>query len=305
MELDYSRLPNKFDDKLYFNVLNNKVLTLNDVDEVLLYETDLIYDKFYKDEKVKALEKFENNIWRDIILDDVLKLKPIVDELFIYNNQRLALESLDKKWSSLPFKTLIPKEIIGELIKSFPKCFNEVYKSLCDTIELFDNVSLSDIEDKVFSDELLEHIQETLSKVKAEEVYKENFISRVIEVLYQIYSSSEEVNLVVSDKVKEQMKAFEVDLRKRYDKYRQATYDTNQEFIANSIINLVDYVFNYGDIFWIDDGKYVYMVTSLMSNGDKLVVESDRIKFDVVKEDIDYVVREGSAFKLILKKRVN
>lgn len=294
--LDVMKIPKKFNKDLYFNTKTNEVIKFEDVDDVLEYETDLVFEHRFAKERARRFSELENKLMHDYIY---ARVKDYFDILYKreYMKQRDALDFLTTQETVKPFDI----DILVLLVKEYPKDYKEVIDMTLDKIKSFDGtVYLDSIESGVLDDETVETISETLSQPKIKELLKENYVNKMIKFIYLTVLKTDEYDEYLDKTLKELTPKVEEELSRDYDNYKFDNYDEEQKEVAGDIINLFDYVFDNKLISWIDNGKYITMVTSTVYSEDKIYFNTGKDQVIVNKEDIKEMIREGNTFMVVI-----
>ena len=296
MIVNIEKIPRRFGIDLYFDKETGNIITLADVDEVLEYETEKIFEDYYTNLKTDRLTKEENKLMHSYVLAKAKEfLSIVVDKP--YMKQRDALEYLSKQRCDAPFNL----GIIGTVIKEYPKEYKDILTGVLDKMGAFDlNVSIDDIDKYVLDEETLVNLSETLSIPATKELYIDNFINKLIKYIYSVVLDTVEYNTYLNTKLDELMPTIDKELVEAYDKYKFDNFENYQLKKATDIVNLYDFVLNNKYVSWLDKGNKIYMITSMKYVEDKVYLFSDICSMTILKYDIKEMYREGERFTIVV-----
>ena len=296
MIVNIDKIPRRFGIDLYFDKETGNVISLSDVDEVLEYETEKIFEDYYTNLKTDRITKEENKIMHSYIVGRVEKFFSILlNKPFM--KQRDALEYLNKQKGIYPFTV----DILEAIVKEYPKEYKDILNSVIEKIKSFDlNTSISDIDKAVLDEETIVNLSETLSIPATKELYIDNFINTLIKHLYTKVLDTVEYNTYLNNKLEEVMPVVDKELIEAYDKYKYENFDVCQLKKATDIVNLYDFVLENKYVSWLDKGNKIYMVTYMKYVEDKIYLFSGNDCMTILKYDIKEMYREGERFTVVV-----
>lgn len=296
MIVNVEKIPRRFGIDLYFDKETGEVITLADVDEVLEYETEKVFEEYYANLKSDKLLKVENELMHRYVLERVEKFLSILSSK-PFMKQRDALEYLEKTSCDYPFSI----GTLGTIIKEYPKEYKEIVDTTLERIKGFSsNISINDIDKAVLDEETIVNLSETLSIQATRELYIENFTNKIIKYLYSVILDSAEYQKYLDHKLDELMPSIDQELMDAYDKYKYEKFDEFQLKKATDIVNLYDFVLENKLVSWLDKGSKIYMVTYMKFVEDKVYLLSGDDSITLSKHDIKEMYREGERFTIIV-----
>lgn len=276
------QIPNNFNIKNYINLKTNEVFNFEDVEDVLNYETEKIFENYYNDIKQDKLFNLTNNLMHRLVYE---KAQEYLDILLTgeYFKQRDALNYLESVKIPRPFN----KAILADLVKNYPKSYKTIIQRVLNEIKAFkDEISIDYIESLVMDEDDLLDLTQTLSVTKAKETIVNNYINNLILYLYNSVINEKGFDSYIDKEVASRMPKIEEELVKEYDKYRYKKFDTYQQDIRQEIVNLYDYTIGKCRIQWLDINNRIYLVKCVDMAGSKITLVSEKNTFVVNRSDI-------------------
>ncbi len=295
MKVNLSMIPKKFDRGSYLNIKTGEVIKLEDVDAVLLYETEQVFIDYYNKLREEYLLVEENKIMHRFVLEKLKEyFSPLLDTDYL--KQRDALETFSTRVSNSP----LGSDYIIMLLKDHPKDYKEVAEQIINTVSSFDSeTTLETIEDSALDDDLAEQIASTLSIPKAKELFKENYNNRIIRSVYLILTNTDEYDEFLNNEIEKVTPEIEQRLTKMCDEYKHEKYEEYLDSVSSSIINLYDYVLGNKLVRWLDDGKTISLITTSLLMDDVFRVYSKSQGKSINVSDIKEIHREGNSFTVV------
>ena len=294
ISVDY--IPRKFDINLYFDTSTGKIIELDDVDDVLNYETEKVFENYYRNLKNDKLIDIENRLMHEYIAPKIEEFLNILWDK-PQMKQRDALDYINKVKYKGPYNLAS----LATIVKEYPTEYKHIARTTIDTVKGFDyKISVSDIDKLVLDEEDLVNISETLSIPSTQELYLENFIHKLIKYLYSVILESREYNNYINKSIDKQMPKIEKELMEAYDDYKNKNYNKCQLKKATDIVNLYDFVLKKNLVSWLDKGNKITMITSMKYVDDKVYLNSGEESFTILKYDIVKMRRDGNRFTIVV-----
>lgn len=295
------RMPKIINKDTYFKLDTYEVINEKDIESSI--ENDVkYYFKLEEDKYRNNLEdKLTKNLKNDFITD---KLNEYVDNSYLIKiklGKDVEDTSNDDAYSSL-------NRIIKEVKKNRPNDYSEVIDKIVDIIKTKNLNKYSDeaeVEDLEVDDELVEAI-------KSEEKKPDKLTKYINETVGSLYSTCYRV---FKEDYAEHYRQFLKENRdfidtKTKEFIKQLKTKEKESYIMNrkrNIINLFNYIIEYytDRLTWIEDNKYVVMITKADIKDNKLNIVSGSICPDRVSIDLSDCIkleRHDTSFTVIMKE---
>ena len=285
----------------------SKLLKENEIDSYIDSSVKDFLEDAYNERKSKII----SSMYDEILEKDVNSL------IAKYIEKTHIFEGIDVKDSGINVEedeeitfdkclnrySLIANKVLREIKKSrkndYIDVLNSVKEKLKDKKEESDDIDdLDDFDD--FDD--IEEIENEKDKKNKLEILIDNTCEQLISRARDCISSYSKIKLnkSIDDK------SLEDELNKYMISFKKNNLSRYKESLSYNIINIFDYILTkcLCKIAWIDDGKYITMVSSIgRLRGTKLVITSGVKSSTKILLDIDRIVeihREGSIFTILI-----
>lgn len=299
MNKEVLRMPSKITKDMYFKRDTYEIVNKSDIDETVSKEVSRYFELEETTYRNDVIDKMTKNLKSEFIQDS---LRKFVDNSYLIKIKQGGVPKEDAEdYTAL-------NKIIRKITKDRPNDFTDVLSKIVDIIKekdltKYNSEDVEEVETKV-EDDLVEAIEN--EEKKLDKLTK--YINETVKALYNTCSIElkkeyeEYYNKFLEDnknnidtKVSNYMTKFKNEEESRYTKDRR-----------NNIVNLFNYIIDYyiDRITWLDDGKYVTMVTSIKPGTKEYIVTSGTICPDTFKVDISRfkeLHRYDTSFTLIIK----
>ena len=299
MNKELLKMPSKITKNMYFKRDTYEIVNKSDIDETVSKEVSRYFE-------------LEETTYRNDVIDKMtknLKSKFIQDNLrqFVNNSYLIKIKQGGVPKEDAEDYTALNK-IIRKITKDRPNDFTDVLSKIVDIIKekdltKYNSEDVEEVETEV-EDDLVEAIEE--EEKKPDKLTK--YINETVKTLYntcsielkkeyeEYYNKFLEDNKdTIDTQVSNYMTKFKNEEESRYTKDRR-----------NNIVNLFNYIIDYyrDRITWLDDSKYVIMVTDIKPGTKEYIVTSGTICPDTFKIDVSRfkeLHRHDTSFTLIIK----
>ena len=299
MNKEVLRMPSKITKDMYFKRDTYEIVNKSDIDETVSKEVSRYFELEETTYRNDVIDKMTKNLKSEFIQDS---LRKFVDNSYLIKIKQGGVPKEDAEdYTAL-------NKIIRKITKDRPNDFTDVLSKIVDIIKekdltKYNSEDVEEVETKV-EDDLVEAIEN--EEKKLDKLTK--YINETVKALYNTCSIElkkeyeEHYNKFLKDnkktidtKVNNYMTKFKNEEESRYTKDRR-----------NNIVNLFNYIIDYyiDRITWLDDGKYVIMVTSIKPGIKQYIVTSGTICTDTYKVDINRFKElhiHDTSFTLIIK----
>ena len=299
MNKELLKMPSKITKDTYFKRDTYEVVNESDIDETISKEVSRYFELEEDAYRNDVIDKMTKNLKSEFIQDNLRQ--------FVNNSYLIKIKQGGVPKEDAEDYTALNK-IIRKITKDRPNDFVDVLSKIVDIIKekdltKYDGENIEEVETEV-EDDLVEAIEE--EEKKPDKLTK--YINETIKTLYNTCSIElkkeyeEYYNKFLEDnkdnidtKVSNYMTKFKNEEESRYTKDRR-----------NNIVNLFNYIIDYyrDRITWLDDGKYVIMVTDIKPGAKEYIVTSGTICPDTFKIDVSRfkeLHRHDTSFTLIIK----
>ena len=281
MNKEVLRMPSKITKDMYFKRDTYEIVNKSDIDETVSKEVSRYFELEETTYRNDVIDKMTKNLKSEFIQDS---LRKFVDNSYLIKIKQGGVPKEDAEdYTAL-------NKIIRKITKDRPNDFTDVLSKIVDIIKekdltKYDGENIEEVETEV-EDDLVEAIEE--EEKKPDKLTK--YINETVKTLYntcsielkkeyeEYYNKFLEDNKdTIDTKVSSYMTKFKNEEEIRYTKDRR-----------NNIVNLFNYIIDYyrDRITWLDDGKYVIMVTDIKPGTKEYIVTSDTICPDIFKIDV-------------------
>ena len=299
MNKEVLRMPSKITKDMYFKRDTYEIVNKSDIDETVSKEVSRYFELEETTYRNDVIDKMTKNLKSEFIQDS---LRKFVDNSYLIKIKQGGVPKEDAEdYTAL-------NKIIRKITKDRPNDFTDVLSKIVDIIKekdltKYNSEDVEEVETEV-EDDLVEAIEN--EEKKPDKLTK--YINETVKTLYNTCSIElkkeyeEHYNKFLKDnkktidtKVNNYMTKFKNEEESRYTKDRR-----------NNIVNLFNYIIDYyiDRITWLDDGKYVTMVTDIKQGTKEYIVTSGTICPDTFKVDISRfkeLHRHDTSFTLIIK----
>lgn len=299
MNKELLKMPSKITKDTYFKRDTYEVVNKSDIDETISKEVSKYFELEETAYRNDVIDKMTKNLKSEFIQDN---LRQFVDNSYLIKIKQGGVHKEDAEdYTAL-------NKIIRKITKDRPNDFTDVLSKIVDIIKekdltKYDGEDIEEVETEV-EDDLVEAIEN--EEKKPDKLTK--YINETVKTLYNTCSIElkkeyeEYYNKFLEDnkdnidtKVSNYMTKFKNEEESRYTKDRR-----------NNIVNLFNYIIDYyrDRITWLDDGKYVIMVTDMKPGTKEYMVTSGTICPDIFKIDVSRfkeLHRHDTSFTLIIK----
>ena len=299
MNKELLKMPSKITKDTYFKRDTYEVVNESDIDETISKEVSRYFELEEDAYRNDVIDKMTKNLKSEFIQDNLRQ--------FVNNSYLIKIKQGGVPKEDAEDYTALNK-IIRKITKDRPNDFVDVLSKIVDIIKekdlaKYDGENIEEVETEV-EDDLVEAIEE--EEKKPDKLTK--YINETVKTLYntcsielkkeyeEYYNKFLEDNKdTIDTKVSSYMTKFKNEEESRYTKDRR-----------NNIVNLFNYIIDYyrDRITWLDDGKYVIMVTDMKPGTKEYIVTSGTICPDTFKVDISRfkeLHRHDTSFTLIIK----
>ena len=299
MNKEVLRMPSKITKDMYFKRDTYEIVNKSDIDETVSKEVSRYFELEEDAYRNDVIDKMTKNLKSEFIQDNLRQ--------FVNNSYLIKIKQGGVPKEDAEDYTALNK-IIRKITKDRPNDFVDVLSKIVDIIKekdltKYDGENIEEVETEV-EDDLVEAIEE--EEKKPDKLTK--YINETVKTLYNTCSIElkkeyeEHYNKFLKDnkktidtKVNNYMAKFKDEEETRYTKDRR-----------NNIVNLFNYIIDYyrDRITWLDDGKYVIMVTDIKPGTKEYIVTSGTICPDIFKIDVSRfkeLHRHDTSFTLIIK----
>ena len=299
MNKELLKMPSKITKDTYFKRDTYEVVNESDIDETISKEVSRYFELEEDAYRNDVIDKMTKNLKSEFIQDNLRQ--------FVNNSYLIKIKQGGVPKEDAEDYTALNK-IIRKITKDRPNDFVDVLSKIVDIIKekdlaKYDGENIEEVETEV-EDDLVEAIEE--EEKKPDKLTK--YINETVKTLYntcsielkkeyeEYYNKFLEDNKdTIDTKVSNYMTKFKNEEESRYTKDRR-----------NNIVNLFNYIIDYyrDRITWLDDGKYVIMVTDMKPGTKEYIVTSGTICPDTFKVDISRfkeLHRHDTSFTLIIK----
>ena len=299
MNKEVLRMPSKITKDMYFKRDTYEIVNKSDIDETVSKEVSRYFELEETTYRNDVIDKMTKNLKSEFIQDS---LRKFVDNSYLIKIKQGGVPKEDAEdYTAL-------NKIIRKITKDRPNDFTDVLSKIVDIIKekdltKYNSEDVEEVETKV-EDDLVEAIEN--EEKKLDKLTK--YINETVKALYNAcsielkkeyeehyYKFLKDNKKTIDTKVNNYMAKFKDEEETRYTKDRR-----------NNIVNLFNYIIDYyiDRITWLDDGKYVTMVTSIKPGTKEYIVTSGTICPDTFKVDISRfkeLHRYDTSFTLIIK----
>ena len=299
MNKEVLRMPSKITKDMYFKRDTYEIVNKSDIDETVSKEVSRYFELEETTYRNDVIDKMTKNLKSEFIQDS---LRKFVDNSYLIKIKQGGVPKEDAEdYTAL-------NKIIRKITKDRPNDFTDVLSKIVDIIKekdltKYNSEDVEEVETEV-EDDLVEAIEN--EEKKPDKLTK--YINETVKTLYntcsielkkeyeEYYNKFLEDNKdTIDTKVSNYMTKFKNEEESRYTKDRR-----------NNIVNLFNYIIDYyrDRITWLDDGKYVIMVTDMKPGTKEYIVTSGTICPDTFKVDINRfkeLHRHDTSFTLIIK----
>lgn len=299
MNKELLKMPSKITKDTYFKRDTYEVVNKSDIDETISKEVSRYFELEEDAYRNDVIDKMTKNLKSEFIQDNLRQ--------FVNNSYLIKIKQGGVPKEDAEDYTALNK-IIRKITKDRPNDFVDVLSKIVDIIKekdltKYDCENIEEVETEV-EDDLVEAIEE--EEKKPDKLTK--YINETVKTLYNTCSIElkkeyeEYYNKFLEDnkdnidtKVSNYMTKFKNEEESRYTKDRR-----------DNIVNLFNYIIDYyrDRITWLDDGKYVIMVTDIKPGAKEYIVTSGTICPDIFKIDVSRfkeLHRHDTSFTLIIK----
>lgn len=299
MNKELLKMPSKITKDTYFKRDTYEVVNESDIDETISKEVSRYFELEEDAYRNDVIDKMTKNLKSEFIQDNLRQ--------FVNNSYLIKIKQGGVPKEDAEDYTALNK-IIRKITKDRPNDFVDVLSKIVDIIKekdltKYDGENIEEVETEV-EDDLVEAIEE--EEKKPDKLTK--YINETVKTLYntcsielkkeyeEYYNKFLEDNKdTIDTKVSNYMTKFKNEEESRYTKDRR-----------NNIVNLFNYIIDYyrDRITWLDDGKYVIMVTDIKPGTKEYFVTSGTICPDIFKIDVSRfkeLHRHDTSFTLIIK----
>ncbi len=299
MNKELLKMPSKITKDMYFKRDTYEVVNKSDIDETVSKEVSRYFELEENAYRNDIIDKMTQNLKSEFIQDN---LRQFVDNSYLIKIKQGGVPKEDAEdYTAL-------NKIIRKITKDRPNDFTDVLSKIVDIIKekdltKYDGEDIEEVETEV-EDDLVEAIEK--EEKKPDKLTK--YINETVKTLYNTCSIElkkeydeyynkflEDNKKTIDTKVSTYMAKFKSEEENRYTKDRR-----------NNIVNLFNYIIDYyrDRITWLDDGKYVIMVTDMKPGTKEYIVTSGTICPDTFKIDVSRfkeLHRHDTSFTLIIK----
>ena len=299
MNKELLKMPSKITKDTYFKRDTYEVVNESDIDETISKEVSRYFELEEDAYRNDVIDKMTKNLKSEFIQDNLRQ--------FENNSYLIKIKQGGVPKEDAEDYTALNK-IIRKITKDRPNDFVDVLSKIVDIIKekdlaKYDGENIEEVETEV-EDDLVEAIEE--EEKKPDKLTK--YINETVKTLYntcsielkkeyeEYYNKFLEDNKdTIDTKVSNYMTKFKNEEESRYTKDRR-----------NNIVNLFNYIIDYyrDRITWLDDGRYVIMVTDIKPGTKEYIVTSGTICPDTFKIDVSRfkeLHRHDTSFTLIIK----
>ena len=299
MNKELLKMPSKITKDTYFKRDTYEVVNDSDIDETISKEVSRYFELEEDAYRNDVIDKMTKNLKSEFIQDNLRQ--------FVNNSYLIKIKQGGVPKEDAEDYTALNK-IIRKITKDRPNDFVDVLSKIVDIIKekdlaKYDGENIEEVETEV-EDDLVEAIEE--EEKKPDKLTK--YINETVKTLYntcsielkkeyeEYYNKFLEDNKdTIDTKVSNYMTKFKNEEESRYTKDRR-----------NNIVNLFNYIIDYyrDRITWLDDGRYVIMVTDIKPGTKEYIVTSGTICPDTFKIDVSRfkeLHRHDTSFTLIIK----
>lgn len=291
-------MPHKIYRNTFFKKDTHEVIKEEDIEDIIKSEVQDFYTSQKEEFRENYISKITKNLERDFI-DNYLKE-------FVNNSYLIKIKQGEIPEEDTKEYTVLNK-VIRKITKDRPNDFSSVISSI---VEIINNGKYS-TEDTVEEEIDESTVDDELSEAIKKESQKTDRLTKYInETTLKLYSLAKaelkEEYKKHYDKFLEENKG---DIEAKVEEFKSKfTKDLllYEEDLRDNITNLFNYVLSrYVDrISWIDDGKYITMVSRITKENKFLVIKSGTVSPKKIKINIDNIERihrDGNAFTIIIK----
>lgn len=291
-------MPHKIYRNTFFKKDTHEVIKEEDIEDIIKSEVQDFYTSQKEEFRENYISKITKNLERDFI-DNYLKE-------FVNNSYLIKIKQGEIPEEDTKEYTVLNK-VIRKITKDRPNDFSSVISSI---VEIINNGKYS-TEDTVEEEIDESTVDDELSEAIKKESQKTDRLTKYInETTLKLYSLAKaelkEEYKKHYDKFLEENKG---DIEAKVEEFKSKfTKDLllYEEDLRDNITNLFNYVLSrYVDrVSWIDDGKYITMVSRITKENKFLVIKSGTVSPKKIKINIDNIERihrDGNAFTIIIK----
>lgn len=294
-------MPHKIYRNTFFKKDTYEVIKEEDIENTIKSEVQDFYISQIEDFREKYISKITKNLERDFINN---YLKEFVNNSYLIKiKQGIIPEEDTKEYTAL-------NKIIRKITKDRPNDFSSVISSI---VEIINN-------GKYVTEEAVEEVNEsTIDEELSEAIKKESqkidkLTKYINETILKLYSSAkdelkEEYKKHYDNFLEENKGKIEGKIEEFKSKFTKDLF-FYEEDLRDNIVNLFNYVLSryINKVSWIDDGKYIIMVSNVTKENNSLVIKSGMVSPKIIKintDNIEKILREGNTFTLVVKGNSN
>ena len=296
MNNEVYNIPSIITKNMYFKLDDFKIINEDDIEKTINKEVSRYFKQEEDSYRYSLEEKLTKNLKNDFITRELIK--------FVDSSYLIKLKKGDKLLDEDVSVSSL-NNIIRKVIKDRKNDYEIVLNKIIDIIKTNDlnkyEESTEDNEDISLNEELAEAIKEEDKKIDKLTKYINETIRLLYETCYQTFKNEyrKHYNDFLSkhdDEIKEKVKNHIKNVKAKEEK----SYINNRR---KNIVNLYDYVLNkYAkSINWLDDGKHVILVTSLIPGNNYYTFTSGTICPSIFQLNVNKfkeLRRFGSTFTL-------
>ena len=299
MNKELLKMPSKITKDTYFKRDTYEVVNESDIDENISKEVSRYFELEEDAYRNDVIDKMTKNLKSEFIQDNLRQ--------FVNNSYLIKIKQGGVPKEDAEDYTALNK-IIRKITKDRPNDFVDVLSKIVDIIKekdltKYDGENIEEVETEV-EDDLVEAIEE--EEKKPDKLTK--YINETVKTLYNTCSIElkKEYEEYYNKFLKDNKKTIDTKVNNYMAKFKNEEESRYTKDRRNNIVNLFNYIIDYyrDRITWLDDGKYVIMVTDIKPGTKEYIVTSGTICHDTFKIDVSRfkeLHRHDTSFTLIIK----
>ena len=299
MNKEVLRMPSKITKDMYFKRDTYEIVNESDIDETISKEVSRYFELEEDAYRNDVIDKMTKNLKSEFIQDNLRQ--------FVNNSYLIKIKQGGVPKEDAEDYTALNK-IIRKITKDRPNDFVDVLSKIVDIIKekdltKYDGENIEEVETEV-EDDLVEAIEE--EEKKPDKLTK--YINETVKTLYNTCSIElkKEYEEYYNKFLKDNKKTIDTKVNNYMAKFKDEEETRYTKDRRNNIVNLFNYIIDYyiDRITWLDDGKYVIMVTDIKPGTKEYTVTSGTICPDTFKIDVSRfkeLHRHDTSFTLIIK----
>lgn len=289
----------------------SRLLKENEIDNYVDSSVKNFLENAYNERKSKLI----NNKYNEILEKDTNSLvEKYIEKTHMFEGiDAKDDEDIEEDDKEITFDkclirySLIANKILKEIKKSRKNDYTEVLNSIKEKlVNIINNKEeVKDVKEKSEEIEDIEDIEEI-----DDEKDKKNKLDKLIDGACEQLISHARNCISSYSKIKLNKsidnKSLEDTLNEYMISFKKNNLSKYKDGLNSDIINIIDYILSrcLNKIAWIDDGKYITMVNSVVKDGNSLVITSGTKSPTKLSFDLDRLIevhREGNTFTVLIE----